>query len=135
MPFGQMPVLEVDGKKLAQSIAIVRFLARKFDVRLTQEEWPKHKAGGWFGYQKQISIYAAEMPFGQMPVLEVDGKKLAQSFAIVRFLARKFGYAGKTPFEEALVDSIADQWKDFMQEVQPAVKVALGFEQGDLVSC
>ncbi|VDM68458.1 unnamed protein product [Strongylus vulgaris] len=87
------------------------------DVRLTQEEWPKHKA---------------EMPFGQVPVLEVDGQQLAQSFAIVRFLSRKFGFAGKTPFEEALVDSIADQWKDFMKEIQPMVKVALGFEEGDL---
>ncbi|CAJ0605918.1 unnamed protein product [Cylicocyclus nassatus] len=108
-----------DGRGSAEIIRQIFVLAGQEyeDVRLTQEEWPKHKS---------------EMPFGQMPVLEVDGKKLAQSFAIVRFLARKFGYAGKTPFEEALVDSIADQWKDFMNEIQPAMKVVLGFEEGDL---
>ncbi|EYC01089.1 hypothetical protein Y032_0110g154 [Ancylostoma ceylanicum] len=72
------------------------------------------------------------MPFGKMPVLEVDGKQLAQSFAIVRFLARKFGFAGRSPFEEALVDSIADQWKDFINEVQPCLLTVLGIADGDL---
>ncbi|VDO85502.1 unnamed protein product [Heligmosomoides polygyrus] len=89
------------------------------DVRLTSEEWPKHKP---------------EMPFGQVPVLEVDGQKLAQSLAIVRYLARQFGYAGKTPFEEALVDSIGDQYKDFVNEVRPYLRVALGYQEGDEVS-
>ncbi|KAK6738219.1 hypothetical protein RB195_020369 [Necator americanus] len=88
------------------------------DVRYSFEEWPKHKD---------------EMPFGQIPVLEVDGKQLGQSFAIVRFLSRKFGFAGKSPFEEALVDSIADQYKDYFNEIYPFIRVALGFEQGDLV--
>ncbi|VDO85500.1 unnamed protein product [Heligmosomoides polygyrus] len=86
------------------------------DVRLTFEEWPKYKP---------------EMPFGQVPVLEIDGQKLAQSLAIVRYLAREFGYAGKTPFEEALVDSIGDQYKDFVNEARPYFRVALGFQEGD----
>ena len=31
------------------------------------------------------------MPFGQLPVLEIDGgERIAQSMAIARFLARKF---------------------------------------------
>ncbi|KAL6736886.1 glutathione S-transferase protein [Ancylostoma duodenale] len=87
------------------------------DVRLSREEWPKHKD---------------EMPFGQMPVLEVDGKQLAQSFAIARFLARKFGLAGNCPFEEALVDSIADQYRDFINEVRPCLMVLIGYAEGDL---
>ncbi|KAK6045849.1 hypothetical protein COOONC_16647, partial [Cooperia oncophora] len=71
------------------------------------------------------------MPFGQMPVLEVDGKKLCQSHAILRYLAREFGYAGKTAWDQAQVDAIADQYKDFFQEIRPYFRVLLGFEKGD----
>ncbi|CAF2185006.1 unnamed protein product [Rotaria magnacalcarata] len=38
IPLGQMPVLEVDGVKLPQSMAIARFLAKQFDLA----ELPKH---------------------------------------------------------------------------------------------
>lgn len=31
------------------------------------------------------------MPFDALPVLEVDGHKIAQSITIARFLARQFG--------------------------------------------
>ncbi|RCN48923.1 glutathione S-transferase protein [Ancylostoma caninum] len=108
-----------DGRGAAEIIRQVFVLAGQDyeDVRLSHEEWPKHKA---------------QMPFGQMPVLEVDGKQLAQSLAIVRFIARKFGFAGKCLFEEALVDSIADQHKDFINEIRPFLRVSMGFEQGDL---
>ncbi|WKX93333.1 hypothetical protein Q1695_010968 [Nippostrongylus brasiliensis] len=87
------------------------------DVRYTFEEWPQHKN---------------EMPFGQMPVLEVDGKQLSQSRAIARYLARQFGYAGKNAYEEAVVDSIADQGADFFNEVRPYFRAAIGVEKGDV---
>ncbi|VDO84943.1 unnamed protein product [Haemonchus placei] len=46
------------------------------DVRVTFGDWPKLKE---------------DMPFGQLPVLDIDGKQLCQSFAIVRYLAKQFG--------------------------------------------
>jgi len=38
-----------------------------------------------------ITVILAEFPFGQMPVLEVDGKYLPQSYAIARYLASQHG--------------------------------------------
>ncbi|GMS89776.1 hypothetical protein PENTCL1PPCAC_11951, partial [Pristionchus entomophagus] len=87
------------------------------DNRLPREEWPE--------YQKCT-------PFGKMPVLEVDGQKLPQSFAIARFLARKFGFAGKTEWEQAWVDALGDQFKDYLNAFLPFFRVAFGTATGDL---
>ncbi|CAJ0605672.1 unnamed protein product [Cylicocyclus nassatus] len=87
------------------------------DVRLSHEQFMPVKP---------------DMPFGQMPVLEIDGQQLAQSKAICRFLARKFGYTGKTPFEEALVDSLADQYADYRVEIKPWWRAAIGESDGDV---
>ena len=57
-----------------------------------------------------------KLPFEQAPVLEIveDSKKhiIAQSGTINRFLANKFGYAGKDVYEKAQVDMIDDQVTD-----------------------
>lgn len=66
------------------------------------------------------------MPFGQIPVLEVDGHQIPQSVAIARFVARKTGHAGKTPLEEALVDALADQFKDYYTDIKPYFYSAIG---------
>ncbi|CAB02288.1 glutathione transferase [Caenorhabditis elegans] len=60
-------------------------------------------------------------PMGQMPVLNVDGFEIPQSAAITRYLARKFGFAGKTPEEEAWVDAVVDQFKDFFGEFRKLI--------------
>ncbi|EFO91502.1 CRE-GST-6 protein [Caenorhabditis remanei] len=71
-------------------------------------------------------------PFGQLPVLEVDGKPLGQSYAIARYLAKEFGIAGKNEIEEAEVDAIADQFKDYLNDVVPYLTALSGLKPGDV---
>ncbi|KAK5974147.1 Glutathione S-transferase [Trichostrongylus colubriformis] len=67
-----------NGRGAAEIIRQLFVVAEKDyeDIRISGEDWPKHKAA---------------MPFGQMPVLDVDGKKLGQSYSIARYLAKQFG--------------------------------------------
>lgn len=43
-----------------------------------------------------------------MPIFEEDGKVLAQSNAIARYLAKEYGLAGKGNWEQAEVDMYVD---------------------------
>lgn len=44
------------------------------------------------------------MPFGQMPVLEIDGRMYAQSVAIARYLGKHFKINGDNIEEEFEID-------------------------------
>lgn len=52
--------------------------------------------------------YITAMPFGQCPILEVDGKVLAQSYTIARYLAQQHGLGGQDDWERAQADMYAD---------------------------
>ncbi|KAF5279374.1 hypothetical protein FQA39_LY05484 [Lamprigera yunnana] len=68
------------------------------DIRYEFEEWPQLKN---------------KMPFGQMPVLEVDGKQAHQSIAICRYLAKKVKLNGSDDWEDLQIDAIVDTINDF----------------------
>jgi len=70
------------------------------DNRIEREQWPGLKPTA---------------PFGQLPILEVDGVKLSQSNTIARFLARRFKLAGKTDLEQARADMLADCYEDTLK--------------------
>ena len=53
------------------------------------------------------------MPFGQMPVLEIDGKQYAQSIALSRYVAKQVGLYGKDDLESLQIDQAADLSTDF----------------------
>lgn len=72
------------------------------DFRFDREDWPKLKP---------------DMPFGQVPVLEVDGKKVCQSVAISRYLAKQFGLAGKNDWEALEIDSTVDTIHDLRSKI------------------
>lgn len=55
------------------------------------------------------------MPFGQVPVLEVNGMALAQSNTIARYLARQHRVAGKNEWEVALADMFGDCYQDLYE--------------------
>lgn len=55
------------------------------------------------------------MPFGKVPVLEIDGKVLNQSTAITRYLSKKAGLAGSDDWESLLIDIAVDNIHDLRQ--------------------
>jgi glutathione S-transferase len=59
------------------------------------------------------------LPFGQVPVLTVDGKVLSQSTAINRYLGRKFGLAGINEWESAHCDMLVDGVNDVLNQMGP----------------
>ena len=52
------------------------------------------------------------LPFGQLPVLEVDGVTISQSMAIARYLANEFGLAGNSNLTKAQIDEVVDVVND-----------------------
>ncbi|XP_003386764.2 PREDICTED: glutathione S-transferase-like [Amphimedon queenslandica] len=72
------------------------------DIRIAREDWPKEKPN---------------MPFGVIPVLEEDGKKLGGSTVILRYLGEKHGLAGSNAWDNAHLANISDFIKDFTNEL------------------
>ncbi|XP_060834608.1 glutathione S-transferase-like [Rhopalosiphum padi] len=72
------------------------------DVRFEFEQWPTIKS---------------TMPFGKVPVLEIDGKVVNQSVAICRYLAKKAGLAGGDEWESLLIDIAVDNIYEIRQEI------------------
>ena len=71
------------------------------DHRIKGHEWPALQASG-LG------------EFMEIPVLEIDGLKLAQSRSINRYLTQKLGYNTTNHYDEYLVESICDLRNDFI---------------------
>ena len=72
------------------------------DVRTEREQWPSLKPS---------------MPYGMLPVLEVDGKMIGGSGIIVRYLGETLGLAGANVEENAQIASIVDAIDDVNKEV------------------
>ena len=86
----------------------IRFLAAHAklpleNVYMTFEEWPTAKTSGLY-------------EFGQLPMLEIEGKQLVESWSILRYLGRLYGYYSDEDLEAAYrIDSILDSCEDFMR--------------------
>lgn len=62
-----------------------------------------------------------DTPFGQLPILEIDGVRICQSNTIARYLANKYGLAGKTELEKARADMIVDCSEDVTKEISKLI--------------
>lgn len=67
-------------------------------------------------------LYVA-MPMGQMPVLEVNGKRVHQSISMARYLARIVGLGGATPWEDLQIDIVVDTINDFRLSSEQCVQL------------
>jgi glutathione S-transferase len=78
------------------------------DKRVNFDEWGPMKASA---------------PFGQVPLLEVDGKQLAQSAAIDRYCAQLAGLLPADPWKIALADQAYFFCEDIWQTLYPSFKL------------
>ncbi|XP_039769670.1 hematopoietic prostaglandin D synthase isoform X1 [Ornithorhynchus anatinus] len=99
-----MPNLKLVYFNLRGRAEIIRYLFAYMDLkyedrRIEPADWPGIKS---------------LLPFGKIPILEVDGVTLHQSLAIARYFAREAGLAGKSELEQCQVDAVVDTLDDFM---------------------
>uniref|UniRef100_A0A915LMI3 Glutathione S-transferase n=1 Tax=Meloidogyne javanica TaxID=6303 RepID=A0A915LMI3_MELJA len=91
---------------------MVQYKFYYFDIRVTLVTiFSFHYAGEKF---EDIQFF-----YGKVPVLEIDGKQLSQSGAILQYLSNKFGLAGKDDWEKAKIIEIFDFYRDVFNELAP----------------
>ncbi|XP_059150767.1 S-crystallin SL11-like isoform X1 [Physella acuta] len=71
------------------------------DVRIQDTDWPAFKA---------------TTPFGQLPILEVNGKIFTQSLALATYLAREFGYHGNNNLESLAIEQVVCLTQDLVNK-------------------
>ncbi len=104
--YPDLPFWRAETSRLALFIGGIEFE----DVRPSREEIPKMRTDGTF-------------PFGQFPVLQVDGKTIAQTGAIARFCGKLSGlYPSDDTFAAAKVDEVIDLCTDITIQMRPSMR-------------
>ncbi|XP_047108255.1 glutathione S-transferase-like [Schistocerca piceifrons] len=73
------------------------------DIRVEWADWPSLKP---------------DTPYGTLPVLEVDGKKLGQSIPICRYLAKQYGLLAENDWDNAQIDAAVDAIDDLRWSIK-----------------
>ncbi|KAK5639822.1 hypothetical protein RI129_010633 [Pyrocoelia pectoralis] len=91
-------------KALAEPIRfLLHYCEIEFDdVRIPKDEWDQHKQS---------------TPFGQVPVLEINGQQINQSLAICRYLGKRAKLTGSSDVEDLEIDAMADTINDFRGKI------------------
>ncbi|XP_018560985.1 glutathione S-transferase [Anoplophora glabripennis] len=72
------------------------------DIRIPKEKWPAVKSS---------------LPYGQLPILEYNGKIANQSLAICRYLAKQVKLVGKDDWEDLEIDATVDTINDLRLKI------------------
>ena len=73
-----------------------------------------------YGGERWIELKPT-MPFGQVPVLEVDGTRIDNSMVIARYLAEEFGLAGSNSLENSKLAGIVEAVNDIFAEMAECI--------------
>ncbi|CAH1407832.1 unnamed protein product [Nezara viridula] len=88
---------------------ILHYMGKEFeDYRMPREDWVELKE---------------KVPFGKLPLLEIDGEVFHQSTAILRYLAIEAGLSGNNASENFQIDMIVAAFGDFVSEVSRFFKM------------
>ena len=103
--YPDIPFWRAETSRLALFIGGIEFE----DLRPSREEISKMRTEGIF-------------PFGQLPVLQVDSKTIAQTGAIARFCGKLGGlYPTENDFYAAKVDEVIDLATDITGKIRPSL--------------
>ena len=104
--YPDLPFWRAETSRIALFIGGIEFE----DFRPSKEEINKMKTEGFF-------------PFGQLPILEIDGKIIAQTGAIARFCGKLSKlYPSENQFEAAKVDEVIDLATDITNQIRPSLR-------------
>mmetsp|Transcript_19114 Transcript_19114/g.52688 ORF Transcript_19114/g.52688 Transcript_19114/m.52688 type:complete len:217 (+) Transcript_19114:1-651(+) len=112
-----MPIKLVyfNGRGLAE---VARYLLHIAGVAYEDYRWPISADFKRPEFDKEKEAGAFDVNMGRIPILEVDGAQIGQSQPIVRYLARKYGFAGSNDIEEAQIDMICEHVRDIKDAYQ-----------------
>ena len=104
--YPDIPFWRAETSRLALFIGGIEFE----DLRPSRADIAEMKTDGTF-------------PFGQFPVLQVEGKTIAQTGAIARFCGKLSGlYPSKDEFAAAKIDEVIDLVTDITNQMRPALR-------------
>eukprot|EP01125_Pyxidicula_operculata_P023242 TRINITY_DN9958_c0_g1_i1.p1 TRINITY_DN9958_c0_g1~~TRINITY_DN9958_c0_g1_i1.p1 ORF type:complete len:219 (+),score=60.03 TRINITY_DN9958_c0_g1_i1:116-772(+) len=104
LTYFNLPGSRTEPSRVALHIANIPFE----DHRVTNEEWAALKP---------------KAPLGQVPILEVDGKVMCQSNAIMRYIGKLTKLYPTDDWQAAKVDEIMDTIEDWINTLMPSVRI------------
>ena len=78
--------------------------------RIKRQDWPKVKKN---------------FPFGQLPIMVIDGKEYAHTHSIARFCALKSNLYANDEFKAIVIDQVLDWSNEITNKIAPSIRAAM----------